>query len=100
MDVWRREDPLLRGDAAGCADHILSRTNRLAVLGVAVAGVVGMRIADSTAYAASMAWNSASAPRSSANYQYKSAAAAAVWPPELGQQVGHRVRTPRGWGVV
>ena len=45
MDVWRREDPLLRGDAAGCADHILSRTNRLAVLGVAVAGVVGRRIA-------------------------------------------------------
>ena len=45
MDVWRREDPLLRGDVAGCADHILSRTNRLAVLGVAVAGVMGGRIA-------------------------------------------------------
>ena len=45
MDVWRREDPLLRGDAAGCVDHIPSRTNRLAVLGVAVAGVVGRRIA-------------------------------------------------------
>ena len=40
MDVWRREDPLLRGDAVGCADHILSRTNRLVVL-----GVVGRRIA-------------------------------------------------------